>query len=64
MINLSIQNIIPFLGPHLVPWGLRTDKENGGWKPSGTLWSPLDTKAPFYPYFLFAEKGFRFLRFP
>ena len=27
MINLSIQNIIPFLGPHLVPWGFRTDRK-------------------------------------
>ena len=40
MINLSIQNFILFFCPTLVPLGLRSIKEKGRPKASGTLWSP------------------------
>ena len=61
MINLSIQNSIPFLVPHLVPWGLRTDKEKGGWKWSRTLWSPPPRhQSPSLSLFLACRKRLSF----
>ena len=60
MINLSIQNFIPFLVPTLFPLELRNIEEKGGLKPSRTLrfFPGID---PFLflsqiPCFLFVEK--------
>ena len=52
MINLSIQNFIPFLVPPLFPSELRNIEEKGGLKPSRTLWAFSGTKVPLWPPFL------------
>ena len=45
MINLSIQNVSPFLVQHLFPSRLRSNKEKGKWKLSRTPWGPPRCKA-------------------
>ena len=46
MINLSIQNFIPFLVPHLFPLKLTSIIEKGGLELSRTLWGPPGCNAP------------------
>ena len=64
MINLFIQNLIPFLGLPLFPSGLRFIKEKGEPKPSRTLWGLPWYKSPLLCRFLFVEKGFDLLGLP
>ena len=62
MINLSMQNFIPFLVAYLFPTGLRIIKEKGGLKPSRTLQKSPRYKKPFhFPVFSFVGKGFSLL---
>ena len=64
MINLSIQNFIPFLVPP-VPLRIEEYQRKGGIEtkqdPSGPSWVQKPLHAP---RFLFVEKGFSLLGFP
>ena len=66
MINLSIQNFIPFLVLFLFPSGLRIIKAKlwgwgGVWNQAGPSWAQ---KPLCIPWFLFVERGFHLLGFP
>ena len=65
MINLFIQNFIPFLVMSLFPSRLRRVKGKGGLKLSRALWGPPGYKSPFISlHFLFVEKDFSLLGLP
>ena len=55
MINLSIQNVIPFLVPYLFFSGLRSIKEKGGPKQSRTLWGLPGINLFRFPHCLFVR---------
>ena len=62
MINLSIQNIIPFLVPHLFPLKIEGYQRKGGdWNLEGPCRSSQVQKPFCVPCFLFVEKGFTLL---
>ena len=57
MINLSIQNFIPFLVPHLFPLKLTSIIEKGGLELSRILWGPPGYKAPWcLPYLVCGKR--------
>ena len=65
IINLSIQNFIPFLISPLLPLGLRSIKEKGVLRPSKTPEGPSQVQKPLHvSNFLFVEKGFSLLDLP
>ena len=58
MMNLSIQNVIPFLVQHLFPSRLRSIKERG-LKLIRTLWDTRTQKHFRVPHILFRGKSFQ-----
>ena len=70
MINLFIQNFIPFLVLSSFPTKLRLIKGKGGLKPIRAMWGLPGYKSPFIPpvYVFFKKKkkkrGFSFLGLP